>query len=80
MSLTAIDIVGFNGNDNITMPGTLTINVVLSEGNGNDNIQLGNGSNTLTLGSGNDQVQAGDGNNNVTVGNGNDNVHAGQRQ
>ena len=46
-------------------------------GNGNDNVQLGDGANTVTLGNGNDYVSAGNGNNTVTVGNGNDNVQLG---
>ena len=72
-----IYIVGFNGNDNITMANTVTIAAVVSEGDGNDNIQLGQGNNTLIAGNGNDNVQAGNGSNTVTLGNGNDNVQLG---
>ena len=56
------------GNDNVQMAPTLTINAVVSAGNGNDNVQLGNGNNTVTLGNGNDNIQAGDGTNTVMAG------------
>ena len=46
-------------------------------GSGNDNVQLGDGANTVILGDGNDYVSAGGGNNTVTVGNGNDNTQLG---
>src|SRR5262249_37411636 len=46
-SFTAIYVVGFDGNDSIKMDANLTIATVISEGNGNDVIELGNGSNTV---------------------------------
>ena len=58
-------------------PTRLTINAVVTAGNGNDNVQLGNGNNIVTLGNGNDNIQAGSGSNTVTAGNGNDNVQLG---
>jgi hypothetical protein len=56
------------GNENVQLANTLTINAVVSAGNGNDNVQLGGGNNTVTLGNGNDNVSAGDGTNTVTAG------------
>ncbi len=72
--VTTIHVVGFAGNDNIHFAGTLTIATVISLGDGNDNLQLGNGFNTVSVGNGNDNLQAGDGSNTLTLGNGNDNV------
>ena len=80
-----IYIIGFNGNDTISMESTLAIAVVLTDGNGNENIQLGQGNNTVTVGNGTDTVQAGNGNNvvvantggahaHITLGNGNNTV------
>ena len=60
------------GNDNVQLANSLTINTVVTAGNGNDNIQLGKGNNTVTLGNGNDTVLAGDGSNTVMAGGGND--------
>jgi hypothetical protein len=65
------------GNDNVQLANALTINAVVTAGNGNDNVTLGNGNNTVTLGDGYDVIQLGGGNNTVTLGNGNDNVSAG---
>jgi Ca2+-binding RTX toxin-like protein len=76
-SFTTIDVFLQGGNDNIQLAGSLTINAVVTAGNGNDNVQLGNGDNTVTLGKGNDNIQAGNGNNTVTAGGGNDNVTLG---
>ncbi|MGO8902250.1 MAG: beta strand repeat-containing protein [Isosphaeraceae bacterium] len=78
-SFTTVNIIGGGGNETVQMAPTLTINAVVTAGNGNDQATLGEGNNTVTLGNGNDkvQVQAGDGNNNVTVGNGNDTVTLG---
>jgi len=71
---TTIYLIGFNGNDHIRLYSLLTINTVITEGNGNDQFQLGNGNNTITLGNGNDSIHAGNGNNVVVAGNGNDHV------
>jgi Ca2+-binding RTX toxin-like protein len=76
-AFSAIYVFGFAGNDAISLASTLTINAVVSVGNGNDSVQLGSGSNTVTLGDGHDNVTAGGGNNVVTLGNGNDNVQLG---
>ncbi len=67
-----IVIVGFGGNDDVTEEYSLVIPVTVSEGNGNNNIQLGQGSNTVTVGNGSDKIQAGRGSNMITAGNGND--------
>ncbi|OYV65314.1 MAG: hypothetical protein B7X07_03495, partial [Actinobacteria bacterium 21-64-8] len=56
---------------------TTSGNDVVSLGNGNDQVQLGDGSNTVTVGSGNDNIQAGDGNNVIVAGSGNDNIQVG---
>jgi predicted outer membrane repeat protein len=74
---TSIYIAGFNGNDNITEENSLAIPVVAVEGNGNDNIQLGQGNNSVTVGSGNDTVTLGNGNNVVVTGNGHNTIQAG---
>ena len=71
-SFTAIDIILYGGNDNVFVAPTLTIPTTVSAGNGNDNLLLGAGNNSVTLGNGNDNVLAGNGNNIVTLGNGND--------
>ena len=67
------------GNDNVQLANSLTINAVVTAGNGNDNIHAGNNNTTITLGNGaNDQVHVGNGNNVVVEGNGaNDQVQAG---
>jgi Ca2+-binding RTX toxin-like protein len=79
-AFTTIYMVGFGGNDTIQVASTLTIATVISEGDGSDQLQLGNGNNTITLGNGNDKIQAGIGNNTITQGNGTDNVQLGNGQ
>ena len=76
-SFTAINLVLYAGSDNIQLAPTLTIKARISAGDGNDNVQLDAGNNTVTLGNGNDNVQAGNGINSVIVGNGCDNINAG---
>jgi len=76
-SFTAIQILGYDGNENIQLADSLTITTYVNAGNGNDKIEAGDGNNIITVGNGNDHVQAGDGNNTITVGNGNDHVQAG---
>jgi len=71
-TLTAIVIIGYGGNDTIQLAPTLALPTTVTEGDGNDNIQLANGNSTVTLGNGNDTVTLGNGNNTVTLGNGND--------
>jgi hypothetical protein len=67
-SFSAIYVFLRGGNDNVQLASTMTINAVVSAGNGNDSVQLGNGNNTVTLGNGNDNIQAGDGSNTVNAG------------
>src|SRR5208337_1753286 len=83
-AFTTIYVVGFGGNDNFQFAGSLTIAAVISDGDGNDQVQLDNGTNTVTLGKGNDNIQGGcggtqggNGNNTITVGTGNDNIQLG---
>ena len=76
-AFTAVDIFLQGGNDNVDPPSSLTISMIVTAGNGNDNIQRANGNNAVMLGNGNDNVQLGNGNNIVTLGDGNDNVLAG---
>ena len=76
-AFAAIYIIGFAGNDTIQAATSLTIPLVISAGNGIDNIQVGASNNTISLGNGNDNIQAQNGNNFVVVGNGNDNVQLG---
>ena len=73
-SASKIYIVGFAGNDNILLAGTLTLPAIISVGDGNDNILLDNGNNTVTAGNGNDNFVLANGTNSITAGNGNDNV------
>ena len=84
MGITTVYVVGYGGNDNFQFAGSLTIATVVSDGNGNDQIQLDNGANNVTLGNGNDNVQpggggtqGGNGNNTITAGNGNDQIQLG---
>ena len=65
------------GNEKVELANSLTIDTVVTGGNGNDNIQLGKGDNIVTLGNGNDGIQAGNGSDMVTLGNGNDDVQLG---
>jgi hypothetical protein len=76
-TFTAIVIVGFGGNDNFQLAGSLNLPTSVTEGNGNNYVLLGGGNDTISLGDGADYVSAGDGNDNVTVGNGNDNIQLG---
>jgi Ca2+-binding RTX toxin-like protein len=73
----AIYIIGFAGNESFQAANSLTIPLLIIAGNGNDNIQVGAGNNTISLGNGNDNIQAQNGNNTILVGNGNDNVQLG---
>jgi hypothetical protein len=73
-SFTNIVIFAFAGKDLIQFASSLTINAMISAGNGSDIVLLGNGNSTLTLGNGNDFVQAGNGNNVMNLGQGNDAV------
>jgi hypothetical protein len=68
-------VVGFGGNDHVEMDRSLSIPAVVSEGNGNDHVQAGDGNNSILLGDGNDHVELGNGNNVVAVGTGKDEVH-----
>ena len=76
-AFSAVIITLQNGNDNVRFNPALMLNAVVSGGVGNDNVQLGDGNNNVTLGKGNDSVKAGSGNNTVTVGNGNDSIQLG---
>jgi parallel beta-helix repeat protein len=66
--ITAINIFLQNGNENVNVDKSLTIPTNVTAGNGNDNIKLGNGTNTVQLGTGNDHIQAGDGTNTIMAG------------
>jgi hypothetical protein len=76
-AFTTIYVTGFNGDESIQMARTLTIAAVVTAGNGDDTVTLGNGNNTVTLGNGDDSIRLGNGNNVVVEGNGNDQVQAG---
>ncbi len=76
-SFITINIFLQGGNENVQLANSLTINAVVTAGDGTDNIQLGNGNNLVTLGNGNDKIQAGNGSNTVLAGYGNDNVKLG---
>ncbi len=78
-SFNSIHVFLQNGNDNVKLAPSLTINAVVSAGNGNDSVQLGNSSDdSVTLGNGNDNVLIGNGSfNTVMLGNGNDGIQFG---
>jgi hypothetical protein len=76
-AFSTIYVVGFGGNDTIQFAATLTIATFVSEGDGNDRLQLGNGKNQAALGNGNDVVTAGKGNDVIHAGGGTDTVTAG---
>ncbi len=75
--ITTIFVIGQGGNDNIQFANSLTLATVISLGDGNDNLRLGNGANTVTVGNGNDNIQRGNGTNVVIAGDGNDQVQLG---
>ena len=74
---TAITILGYGGNDTITLATSLRLPTRIVESNGNDTITAGNGNDSVTAGNGNNNVPLGNGNFNVTLGNGNNNVPLG---
>ncbi|HWB11051.1 MAG TPA: Ig-like domain repeat protein [Pirellulales bacterium] len=76
-TFATIYFVGFGGNEEINVAPSMPIAAVVRAGNGNDQVQLGGGTNTVTLGNGNDQVIVADGKNQIQLGNGNDLVLAG---
>jgi hypothetical protein len=76
-SFTAINIFLQDGNEDVDLAKTLTIATIVVAGNGNDEVELGNGANTVILGNGNDHVEAGDGRNTIFLGGGNDHVELG---
>jgi hypothetical protein len=67
-AFTAINIFLQNGDETVDLADSLTINTVVTAGNGNDHIELGNGNNTVTLGTGRDDIKAGNGTNTLTAG------------
>ena len=66
-AFTAVFIFGFGGNDNFQLASTLTLTTNVTEGNGNNYIQLGGGNDVITLGTGCNQVFGGGGNKTITV-------------
>src|SRR5271157_1466606 len=68
---------GGNGNKTITASDPAGTSGYIFLGNGNENIQLGQGNDTVTVGNGNDNVQLGNGSDVIVEGNGNDYVSAG---
>jgi hypothetical protein len=73
-----IFVVGFGGNDRIQFASTLTIPTSISEGDGNNNVQLGNGACGVLLGKGNNVVTAGTGSVNIQAGAGTNRITAGK--
>ena len=88
-TLTAIVIAGYGGNENFQLASGLTLPTTVTEGNGNNYLQLGGGNDTVTLGTGSNQVFGGNGNKTITsadaagttgyisLGNGNDTISLG---
>ena len=64
---SSIQIQGFDGNDYILEDPGLTIPTDITEGNGNNVIQLAGGNDVITVGSGNNQIAGGGGNKTVTA-------------
>jgi hypothetical protein len=62
-----------NGYDNIEAGN----NNMITLGNGNDRVKLGDGDNAVTVGNGNDTIQIGDGNNVIVAGNGTNSIEVG---
>jgi len=79
-SFTTINIFLQGGNENIQLANSLTINAVVTAGNGNDNVTVGNGNDNVQLGNGSDVIVEGSGNDNVSAGNGSDLVVGGLGQ
>ncbi|MFO0954222.1 MAG: choice-of-anchor Q domain-containing protein [Isosphaeraceae bacterium] len=67
-AFATIFVVGYNGNDSIEFADSLTVAAVITEGNGNDQIKLGNGNNKITAGTGNLEIKAGNGTNTINAG------------
>ena len=76
-SFSSIYIFLQNGNDDVQFAGSLTVNAMVTAGNGNDYVSAGNGNASVSLGNGNDTVQLGNGTDAITLGAGNDYVSAG---
>ena len=76
-AFTTIYVVGFGGNHTISVNSNLTIAMNVSEGAGNNTLQLANGNNTVTVGNGNNTIQAGNGNTTLTAGTGNNTIQLG---
>jgi hypothetical protein len=76
-AIGAIHIVGFAGNDTISLAATLTMSASITAGDGNDNVTAGDASSTVTLGNGKNKVQLGNGDNKVALGRGNDSTKLG---
>lgn len=89
-TFTAIDVFGYDGNDNFQLSPTLTLPTTVALGNGNNYVLLAGGNDSVTLGSGSNQVFGGNGNKTITasdaagtsghisLGNGNENIQLGQ--
>lgn len=69
---TALNVYGENGNDSITVASTITNNVTLDGGSGNDLLLAGSGNDTLIGGIGSDLLNGGDGFDQLTGGVGDD--------
>ena len=65
-TFTTILIAGYGGNDNFQLASTLTLPTTVTEGNGNNYIQLAGGNDSVTLGTGSNQVFGGNGNKTIT--------------
>src|SRR5262249_45627990 len=86
---TAIVIAGAGGNDTIQLAASLTLATTITEGDGNNTIQLGGGNDVVTLGAGSNQVTGGNGNktinasdaagtkSSISLGNGNNTIRLG---
>jgi hypothetical protein len=72
-----ITITGLDGNDKITLKGTIAATVAAAGGNGNDTITGSNGKETFTGADGDDVIRGGNGNDIIKGGNGFDFVEGG---
>jgi Ca2+-binding RTX toxin-like protein len=75
--VTAIQILGLNGNDQITVDDNVSINTTIHGGKGNDTINGGGGGDTIYGGKGNDVIHGGTGSDTMHGDAGNDAIWGG---
>ena len=76
-SFTTVRFFGYNGDDSVVFASTLTLNVEILEGNGNNALITGKGNDVITIGDGNNTIVTGSGNKTIAGGKGRNAVTAG---